>query len=119
MLIGYCRFSAADQSPDRQIDALPRAGVDRDHIHVDTASGAKPSRPKPDLVMRPLREDDTPKVTRPDRLSRSVPRLPLGAEPRERGIGQHLSSRAATPPPRRAEPGTGTGGDCCRRHRRC
>ncbi|MEI5102920.1 recombinase family protein [Streptomyces sp. PmtG] len=43
MLIGYARVSTADQNPDHQIDALLRAGIDRDHIHVDTASGAKPS----------------------------------------------------------------------------
>ncbi|GAB2775044.1 hypothetical protein GCM10027073_04700 [Streptomyces chlorus] len=42
MLIGYARVSTADQNPDHQIDALLRAGVDRDNIHVDTASGAKP-----------------------------------------------------------------------------
>ncbi|MFJ1548476.1 recombinase family protein [Streptomyces sp. NPDC088246] len=72
MHIGYCRISAADQSPDQQIDALLRAGVDRDNIHVDTASGAKASRPKPDLVMQLLCEGDTLKVTRLDRRSRPV-----------------------------------------------
>ena len=50
MLIGYARVSTADQNPDHQIDALLRAGVDPDHIHVDTASGAKASCPKLDLV---------------------------------------------------------------------
>ena len=68
----YARVSTADQNPDHQIDALLRAGVDSDHIHVDSASGAKASRPKPDLVMQLLREGDTLKVTRLDRLSRSV-----------------------------------------------
>jgi DNA invertase Pin-like site-specific DNA recombinase len=59
MLIGYARVSTADQNPDHQIDALRRAGVDRNHIHVDTASGAKASRPQLDLVMHLLREGDT------------------------------------------------------------
>ncbi len=91
MLIGYCRTSAADQNPDHQIDALLHHGVDRDNIHVDVASGAKASRPKLDLVMQLLREGDTLKVTRLDRLSRSVLHMvTLGAELRERGIGLHV-----------------------------
>jgi DNA invertase Pin-like site-specific DNA recombinase len=91
MLIGYCRTSTADQNPDHQIDALLRHGVDRDNIHVDVASGAKASRPKLDLVMQLLREGDTLKVTRLDRLSRSVLHLvTLGAELRERSIGLHV-----------------------------
>jgi DNA invertase Pin-like site-specific DNA recombinase len=91
MLIGYARVSTSDQNPDHQIDALLRAGVDRDHVHVDTASGAKASRPKLDLVMQLLREGDTLKVTRLDRLSRSVLHLvTLGADLRERGIGLHV-----------------------------
>ncbi|MFE9921009.1 recombinase family protein [Streptomyces sp. NPDC005774] len=72
MLLGYCRTSTADQNPDHQIDALLRNGVDRDNIHIDVASGAKASRPKLDLVMQLMREGDTLKVTRLDRLSRSV-----------------------------------------------
>ncbi|MFE0654748.1 recombinase family protein [Streptomyces sp. NPDC059534] len=91
MLIGYARVSTADQNPDHQLDALLRAGVDRDNIHLDTASGAKASRPKLDLVLQLLREGDTLKVTRLDRLSRSVLHLvPLGANLRERSIGLHV-----------------------------
>jgi DNA invertase Pin-like site-specific DNA recombinase len=59
--------------------------------HVDVASGAKASRPKIDFVMQLLSEGDTLKVTRLDRLSRSVLHLvTLGAELRERGIGLHV-----------------------------
>jgi DNA invertase Pin-like site-specific DNA recombinase len=91
MLFGYARVSTADQNPDHQIDALLRAGVDRVNIHLDKASGAKASRPKLDLVLQLLREGDTLKVTRLDRLSRSVLHLvTLGAELRERGIGLHV-----------------------------
>jgi DNA invertase Pin-like site-specific DNA recombinase len=91
MLLGYCRTSTADQNPDHQIDTLLRNGVDRDDIHVDVASGAKASRPKLDLVMQLMREGDTLKVTRLDRLSRSVLHLiTLGAELREHGIGLHV-----------------------------
>lgn len=91
MNFGYARVSTADQNPDHQIDALLRAGVDRASIHLDTASGAKASRPKLDLVLQLLREGDTLKVTRLDRLSRSVLHLvTLGADLRTRKIGLHV-----------------------------
>ena len=91
MLIGYARVSTASQNPDHQIDALLRADVGRDNVHVDKASGAKASRPKFDLVMQLLREGDTLKITRLDRISRSVLHLvTIGAELRERGIGLHV-----------------------------
>ncbi|WEH37696.1 recombinase family protein [Streptomyces sp. AM 4-1-1] len=91
MLLGYCRTSTVDRNLDHQIDALLRHRVDRDNVHVDIAGGAKASRPEFDLVMQLLREGDTLKVTRLDRLSRSV-LYPVthGAELRERGIGLHL-----------------------------
>lgn len=88
MNIGYARISTADQNPDHQIDALLRAGVAREHIHVDTASGAKASRPELDLVLKVLREGDVLVLTRLDRLSRSVLHLVnMGADLRERGVG--------------------------------
>lgn len=91
MLFGYARVSTTDQNPDHQIDALLRAGVARENIHLDTASGAKASRPKLDLILQLLREGDTLKVTRLDRLSRSVQHLiNLGAGLRERKIGLHV-----------------------------
>ena len=88
MLIGYGRVSTADQNPAHQIDALRRAGVDPDRIYLDTASGAKASRPKWDLVRTLLRRGDTLVITRLDRLGRSMLHLvTLGAELREEGIG--------------------------------
>jgi len=90
VLFGYARVSTADQNPDHQIDALRRAGVARQHIHLDRASGAKASRPELDNLLRLLREGDTLKVTRLDRLGRSVLHLvTLGAELHERGVGLH------------------------------
>ncbi|WP_324193115.1 recombinase family protein [Nocardia farcinica] len=56
LLIGYGRVSTAEQNPDHQIDALHRAGVATDDIHIDTASGAKASRPQLDLVLKIARE---------------------------------------------------------------
>jgi Resolvase, N terminal domain len=89
--VGYARVSTADQNPDHQIDALLRHGVGRDNIHVDTASGAKASRPRLELVLQLLRPGDTLKITRLDRLSRSVLNLvTLGANLRGRGIGLHV-----------------------------
>lgn len=41
MLYGYARGSTTDQNLDHQIDALTRAGVEREHIFTDTASGTK------------------------------------------------------------------------------
>lgn len=91
MLIGHARVSTADQNPDHQIAALLRAGVGRENIHVDTSGGAKASRPKLDLVLQLLREGNTLKVSRLDRLSRSALHLvTLGADLRERGIGMHV-----------------------------
>lgn len=87
MLFGYARVSTADQNPDHQIDALTRAGVDPDNIHLDKISGSKTSRPEFDIVMRRLRADDTFAVTRLDRLGRSMKHLvDLGADLRERGV---------------------------------
>jgi DNA invertase Pin-like site-specific DNA recombinase len=92
MIVGYARVSTAEQNPDHQIDALLRAGVDRENIHVDRASGAKASRPEWDVLYgKVLRRGDTLKVTRLDRLGRSVLHLvTLGAQLRERGVELHV-----------------------------
>jgi DNA invertase Pin-like site-specific DNA recombinase len=51
----------------------------------------KASRPRLDEVLRILRDGDTLKITRLDRLGRSVLRLvTLGAELRDRGVGLHV-----------------------------
>src|SRR3954466_13701464 len=56
--------------------------------YLDTASGAKASRPQLDVLLKVLREGDTVAITRLDRLGRSVLHLvTLGAELRERGVG--------------------------------
>jgi DNA invertase Pin-like site-specific DNA recombinase len=105
MLIGYGRVSTAAQNPAHQVDALTRAGVAERDIHLDTASGAKASRPKLDLVLQFLREGDTLVITRLDRLSHSALHLvTLGAQLRERGVGLKVTDRASTPPRWRAAP---------------
>jgi len=88
MLIGYARVSTAEQTPDHQIDALERAGVEPENVHVDTASGANALRPELDLVLKLARSGDTLVVTRLDRLGRSMLHLvTLGADLRDRGVG--------------------------------
>ncbi|ARK06966.1 DNA invertase [Cellulosimicrobium sp. TH-20] len=88
MVFGYARVSTKDQNPDHQVDALLRAGISPDDIHVDHASGSRASRPEFDILMRRLREGDVIAVTRLDRLSRSVQHLiNLSVELRDRGIG--------------------------------
>ena len=94
MLFGYARVSTAEQNPDHQVDALLHAGVAAKDIYVDHASGAKASRPALDTVLRMLRDGDTLKITRLDRLGRSVLHLvTLGAELRERGVGLHVTEQ--------------------------
>lgn len=91
MDFGYARVSTADQNPDHQIDALTRAGVKEENIHIDYASGAKASRPEFDILLKRLRGGDTLKATRLDRISRSLLHLvTLGADMKERGIGLHI-----------------------------
>lgn len=91
MDFGYARVSTADQNPDHQIDALLRAGVDEQNIHIDYASGAKASRPEFNILMKRMRAGDMLKATRLDRISRSLLHLvTLGADLQERGIGLHI-----------------------------
>ena len=73
-------------------------------IYVDHFSGAKASRPAFDTVPRMLRDADTLKIARLDRLGRSILRLvTLGADLRERGVGLHVTEqvlrRGLTRPP--------------------
>jgi DNA invertase Pin-like site-specific DNA recombinase len=94
VLFGNAPVSTAEQNPDHQIDAPIRAGVAAKDIHVDHASGAKASRPELDALLRIPRDGDTLKITRLDRLGRSILHLvTLGAEPRERGVGPHVTEQ--------------------------
>jgi len=88
--------------------ALARAGVTRENIHVDHASGAKASRPKLDLVLRILRDGDVLVVTR--LVGSGVPCCTWSLWARSCvsvGSGCKWWSRASTPPPPRAVPCSG------------
>lgn len=87
MDFGYARVSTKDQNIDHQVDALLRAGVDRDHIYIDYASGAKASRPQWDRLLDKMRSGDRLSCTRLDRIGRSLKDLVnLGARWKEQGI---------------------------------
>lgn len=71
-LIGYARVSMADQSPDLQIDALIKAGVPKDRIYFDRASGSGVKREQFELMMKDARAGDVIVIWKLDRLGRSV-----------------------------------------------
>lgn len=71
-LVGYARVSTEDQSLDLQIEALRKAGVKEDNLHVEKRSAAAKSRPALDLAIKDLREGDTLVVWRLDRFARSM-----------------------------------------------
>lgn len=74
-LVGYARVSTEDQSLDVQLDALRRAGVRENNIHVEKVSGASAKRPALDYAIKDLRAGDTLVVWRLDRLARSMRQL--------------------------------------------
>jgi DNA invertase Pin-like site-specific DNA recombinase len=74
-LVGYARVSTEDQKLDLQLDALRKAGVREDNLHVEKVSGASNKRPALDLAIMDLREGDTLVVWRLDRLARSMRQL--------------------------------------------
>ncbi len=74
-LVGYARVSTEDQSLDLQTQALAKAGVLPDNLHVEKVSGASAKRPALDNAIKDLREGDTLVVWRLDRLARSMRQL--------------------------------------------
>ena len=83
-----CQDFSADQNLNHQVDALRRAGMAAENIHVDHAGGTKASRPELELVLKRFRGGDVLVITRLDRLGRSMLHLiTLGADLGERGIG--------------------------------
>lgn len=72
---GYARVSTVDQDAALQLDALLAAGIDREHIVVDHASGTKESRPGLDELLERLEAGDVLTVWKLDRLGRSLSHL--------------------------------------------
>lgn len=71
-LVGYARVSTEDQNLEMQIDALRRAGVREDNLHVEKVSGVAKRRPELEYAIKDLRPGDTLVVWRLDRLARSI-----------------------------------------------
>lgn len=87
-LIGYARVSTQDQNLDMQVDALLKAGVDRDNLHAEKVSGVSTKRPALDMALRDARPGDTLVVWKLDRFGRSTLDLLRKIEDLEkRGIG--------------------------------
>lgn len=85
---GYVRVSTTEQDPAGQLDAIAAAGVDRDRVFVEYASGGRDDRPELAAVLGFLRPGDTLVVWRLDRLGRSMPHLiQTVTELGERGVG--------------------------------
>lgn len=71
--LGYARVSTEDQKLDLQLDALKRAGVMMDNVHVDKISGSGgKKRPGLDFAIMDLRKGDELVVWRLDRLARNM-----------------------------------------------
>ena len=77
MLIGYMRVSKSDgsQSTNLQYDALIEAGVKKNNIYEDHASGKNDKRPGLESCLKSLREDDILVVWKLDRLGRNLSHL--------------------------------------------
>lgn len=71
-MIGYARVSTAEQSLNMQIEALTKAGVMKDNLHIEKVSGAAAKRPALDWALETLRPGDTFVVWKMDRMARSL-----------------------------------------------
>lgn len=74
-LVGYARVSTVEQNLDMQLEALRRAGVMEDNLHIDKKSGADRKRGGLELALMDCRQGDTLVVWKLDRLTRSTPHL--------------------------------------------
>ena len=70
--VGYARVSTQEQRLDLQVDALRKAGVRDDNLHIEKISATAHKRPALELAIKDLHPGDTFLVWRLDRLARSM-----------------------------------------------
>lgn len=70
MLVGYVQVSSLDQNPDRQLEELKAAKVEK--FFVDKVSGKDTERPELQKMLAFVREGDTLVVHSLDRLARNL-----------------------------------------------
>ncbi|PHM37598.1 putative DNA invertase [Xenorhabdus mauleonii] len=77
MKLGYVRVSKNDgsQTLDLQVDALIEAGVEKEYIYQDYASGKLENRPGLESCLKALRQGDILLVWKLDRLGRDLKHL--------------------------------------------
>lgn len=73
MKIGYARVSTQEQSLDRQVDELRKAGCER--IYSEKCTGRTKHRPELDRMVDQLREGDAVVVVKLDRIGRNTKHL--------------------------------------------
>lgn len=68
---GYCRISARDQNPDRQLLALTACSIHEKDIFLDKMSGKNFERPQYKKMLRKLKRGDVLVIKSIDRLGRN------------------------------------------------
>lgn len=86
--VAYIRVSSTDQNPERQHEALQKAGVVPARVFEEKISGATAERPQLQEMIAFVREGDTVYVASMDRLARSLKDLiEIVDELRKKGVG--------------------------------
>lgn len=93
MLIGYARVSTVDQSLDRQLDQLKKAGCEK--IFQEKITGTKFERPELERLFEHLRVGDTVIIVELTRLSRGTKDLFKLVE-RIESVGANIKSLKET-----------------------
>ena len=88
VMVAYIRVSSTDQNPERQHEALQRAGITPARIFEEKVSGATAERPQLQEMIAFVREGDVVYVASMDRLARSLKDLiEIVDELRKKGVG--------------------------------